>query len=789
MHDIVASGATNALVDDFDALEDKARRRHREERARMIDEDAINTDTSRTRDLRTLSALGSIKIDAGLQVNAKDLFSLALDHTNGQCLDCQVELVHRDNPDVPSHRGDLLIRQTGDGKQTWLLFPPVPLSLLSARRGRHSELVVWVRGTHNGSQWSELLYFSTDDEEQIQEWLDIFGTTPVPPLEIERGAASPMGSESPRHANGDIPLGERQASDGGIASPASDPSKRPLPARYHPRASTLPAPPAADPTIEPSPTTPTSSGTADTETPKGNGPPNSTPYRADGAPPPPVHRTFGRKSPSLQPPAQQVKRRTSSPLKHEYLPSDVSASEDVTGDSESESSGDEIDSIDIPDTEVGVSIKDTIVTESLISEESLTPSNSASQAGLGPRPTSIATAPRDGTHFLCSISHWYDKKGIWKDLSSEPCSIVVSAGMVEAFSMKTEKRSSTEADPGLDDKATKPLVALDLTPLSLVRKSNALDLEIRTALMEHSKFLSIGGGTFRFRSASIDETLNLYAAVHDARLKNEKYIKLEQEARFKGFGERKSQDEGDDKSSSKRRSWFGRKNSYRASARAPSQSQEDTNTSYSSNASASSFLKRFTSTANLSFNIGRSSVEKQSQSGSGATSFYTSGSSSSGSGGPRSPSISMDGSGKSGPLSSENIPIRLHLLISASKWEDYGNCILQVRRPPPGWRQELRANHGLEKRVTVTTVPKKSSKDEPRIVLDAVLGSGCFSLMGTRGIVCSIWEELKDEQGRTGYVPAYGNTGGSVKKWCLQMGGVSQTMWLLALLHEEVVRA
>jgi hypothetical protein len=139
-------------------------------------------------------------------------------------------------------------------------------------------------------------------------------------------------------------------------------------------------------------------------------------------------------------------------------------------------------------------------------------------------------------------------------------------------------------------------------------------------------------------------------------------------------------------------------------------------------------------------------------------------------------------------LNSDNIRIRLHLLVSATKWEDYGNCTLQVRRPPPGWHQALRADHGLEKRVTVTTLPKKDS-EKPKIALDAVLGSGCFTPMGSRGIVCGVWEEVKDADGVVGMVPATGATGGNIKKWCFQCASVPEAGWVLRLLHQEVLRA
>ena len=802
--------STQTLVTSFGALQEQARRRHREERARVTDEDAATTDTTRTRDLRTLSPLEYVRIDPSLQVNAKDYFSLSVSHSNGQQMECQVELVYRDKLSVRNHPGDLLIRQTGDGRRSWLLFPPMPLTLLSARQGElKTELVVMMRGLHNGKQWYELVWLSTDDATQVIEWLEILGTDPVPPFEMGAKASTPE-PQSP-HRLQDVPVGGRSvigapSVDRASPSPPASP-KASLPSRYHARSqhplpvedpAPEPAPEPAEPLADdrsipqeqshelPQPSVPQ----IEIVEPEPSQPADDKSYRADGAPPPPPHRTLPAKQKAslLQPPTDtRVKRRGSSPLKHEYLPSDGSESEltdqsesQSEDDLESDSESDEIDSIDIPDTEIGFSIikeedeededDRSAIPDVARSENSISPSHSASQVGINAKQPGM---PEDAARFVCSVSHWSDKRGTWKELSKDICNVIVSAGKMETYAMK--------ADIG-----DKPLVALDLTPLVLIRKSNALDFEVRTALMEHSKLLSMGGGTFRFRSSTQEECLGLYAAVHDARLKNEKYIKLENEARFKSYGERRPGPmEGDEGSgSSRRRSWFGRKNSYRASARAPARSAEDASTTPSS-ASASSFLRRLTG-ANLSFNIGRSSIEKQNQSRAGSFSF--SGSSSGEGSMPRSPSISVGDGGREA-VSPDNVPIRLHLLVSANKWEDYGNCRLQVRRPPEGWRQELRADHGLEKRITVSTVPKKKDPEGGRIILDAVLGSGCFGSMGTRGIVCSVWEEMRDEYGNAGAIPGRSAPGGNVKKWCFQLGGVGNAGWLLALLHEEVVRA
>lgn len=139
-------------------------------------------------------------------------------------------------------------------------------------------------------------------------------------------------------------------------------------------------------------------------------------------------------------------------------------------------------------------------------------------------------------------------------------------------------------------------------------------------------------------------------------------------------------------------------------------------------------------------------------------------------------------------MGTENLRIRLHLLTTGNKWEDMGNCSLTVSRPPPGWRQALRANHGMEKRITVTTVPRKDA-EKPLTKLDAVLGSGCFSQLGTRGIVCGIWEEVKGADGVIGMVPENGAPGGNVQRWCFQFATAGEANWVLRLVHQEVERA
>ena len=850
-------------IDDFSALLEKARRRHREEVARKTDEDAITTDTSRCCDLRTLNVIDRMLIDPSRQVNAKDFFSLDLSHSSGQRVECQVELIYRDKPKDPYDKGDILIRDVGHSR-CCLLFPPIPATAISARKAEESGvLVCMIRGRHNGKEWYETFKLSTDLEEQVLDWLDILGTTPVPPATNRGPIRSSSIASSPKSAV-DVPLGERtgpskhrrdrppQLRSSWTDSTAESQSKTSTPSRYHSRHASVPT----------TPTTPTSTTSSASVSPTPDRTPTQKSYREpsrphslpvippkaettplhehmrpdpemltkssnkkahheDEAPAPPVHRTFSsRKSSSLSPPvdlnpSSRIRRRGSSPLKHEFHPSDISSSSSETESdsaSETESSSDELDEADVPDTQPAISIKqqtpEMSAVESTISD-SVAPSQSASQVGLyGTLGPGGAKDPEYIIKTIASISYWSDKKGQWREAMEGPRSIVITPGLIEAYPLSTHPNStpgalnsSGSSETGdYDTSHMQPLIALELTPIVMIRQSTALDLEVRSPVRPYCKLATIDGKIFRFRAPSAAEGTTLYTAVHRARLNNAKYKALEEEARFRSFGQVQAAEQAPaSQSSSRRRSWFGRKNSYRASTRAPSQSVSQSQGT-SSSISAPSLLKRLTGAAELPFNINKSSIDRHRRftSGSGGmTSLYTSGSSSAGGmTPPRSPSISLtEASGLTQVLGSDNLKIRCHLLVTPTKWEDYGNCYLQITRPPPGMRQELRIRHGMEKRVIVTKMPKKtfgfgnSDGDKPKpvvTILDVVLGSKCFGRLGSRGIVLNVWEEVRDENNNVGLAPAKGGLSGKVTKWCFQCRSATEANWIFGLVAQEV---
>ncbi|KAK3905935.1 hypothetical protein C8A05DRAFT_30234 [Staphylotrichum tortipilum] len=818
----------------FVALQEKSRKRHREETARLMDEDANNTDTHRCRDLRNLLALDGIMMNQARQVAALDVFSLDLCHSSGQRLECQVELIFRDSPSRPEDKGDILIREIGNDSRSWLLFPPVPRQYISARLGDDNDddsLVVMIRGTHNGNEWFELLTLSTNKDEQIEYWLRVLGSHPLPPATRKRRTSMDLESGSPRTSMADVPLGERKVS---ISSVGSSDTERPrTPTQHHTpqredRSSSSASP---ETTLDREDHIKQGDRRASWEIPSieppkiVKPPPNTTPYREDGAPPPPIHRSLGPKNPGLLAPpvdtgrSAQLKRRMSSPLKHEYHPSDISsdsASSMSEDESESsESSSDDLDEDEVPDTIPGYSIKEReeVPAESLVSDNSITPSISASQVEPSSQDDEIKDE-RPTQKFFASVSYWSSRKGIWKDIhGGQPASIVLYPGFMEVHHLdgqKPKRHSYSSEESGADgaDRSAKPLVALVLTPVVMIRRSTALDLEVRSPASPEAR-LKIEASMFRFRAATQIEAKDLYEAVHISRLNNARYIQLSEEARVRSFGQMEAEPgEGsaDGDGSKSRRSWFGRKNSYRASTRAPSVSQG----SVSTTVSASSFLRRLMGGGNNnSYNIDESTLDnnnskRRASAPGGAGSLYTSTSGSgSGSGSstpPRSIAISVSNSGAGGSGGSQSrwshglakpfspdapLEIRCHLNVQNNRWLDKGDCILQIRAPPPGVRQELPLYHGLEKRVIVTHATKKNG-GAPLILLDAVLGSKCFSMLGTKGVMCSVWENLRDEEGNVGVAPRSGAASGKVTKWCFQCRSVQQAGWITKLLTSEV---
>jgi hypothetical protein len=540
-------------------------------------------------------------------------------------------------------------------------------------------------------------------------------------------------------------------------------------------------------------------------------------------PPPPPHKTPSpislKASPVLAQPTSTVKtRRSSSPLKHEYQPSNASGLSSASDESDpgelgdsSDSSEEELEAVDLtmPPEDPGRLRNKLSPAGSFysLSSASLAPSNSASQVPFhGARPESNITT----TKVVATISCWSDK-GRWVDLHPQDCSIVVSPGLIEAYAMSAYLSSNTVAGDNVlssgssdanTDRATRPLVSLELTPIVPLRQSNALDIEIRSPPTAKSSFECTH--TVRFRSRTLQECSTLYAAIHKARMENPVYMKLEQERIVNAYGKQLLEETA---GGNRRRSWFGRSKSYRASTRAPSDTVSDNSTN-----SFASAISRLRSIGVIgAFNIDKSSIGTSqggpSGTSSGATSVYT-GSTNSASSGitpprtPSSPSTAMTGTSNVVSFGSSDLKIRLYLNVTPSKWSDLGGGFLTVTHPPRGMRSASSLYHGVEKRIIVTK--KQSTKrtlsrklqgsgspkgEEPgavQVILDVVLGGACFSRQGVVGIVMNVWEDIRGDNGEVGKVAAIGGVSGRTRRWMFHFASAAETAWVFSLVGGDV---
>ena len=226
------STKASTVADGYDDLIRTARMRSNEEQSRLEDEAAANIDAAKTRDLRTLAALPGVKIDKSRRVKARDCFSLTVHHSSGQRLDCQIELLLRQNQPGLTAGGDLLICEL-ENSGRWLLFSPMETSSISARYGDNDgEIVVMIRGmTNYVPEWHELLLLKTSDIEAASEWLDMLGKHPVPP-KLNRVSSFvnkqclDLFSSRQNRATGEkrLPLIPRSASPMEIEVPIGEPS-------------------------------------------------------------------------------------------------------------------------------------------------------------------------------------------------------------------------------------------------------------------------------------------------------------------------------------------------------------------------------------------------------------------------------------------------------------------------------------------------------------------------------------------------------------------------------------
>lgn len=534
--------------------------------------------------------------------------------------------------------------------------------------------------------------------------------------------------------------------------------------------------------------------------------PPTTPTRYDGAPPPPVHRlpttpnALSKTPLALDSPTPRGKnRRSSSPLKHEYQPSDASGtsscsetSDSQTSDSYTESSEeDELEATDTPGALPQIYGKRLSPSGSMytIPNTSLAPSNSASQAPYQGVP--VQRSPATTKKNTAMLSCWDGARGKWVDLNDgKPCSIVITPGLIEAFSMSAAHSSShrpgsSDDNQGSEVAEQKPLLAQVLTPHVPMRQSTALDIEINSRPTVDST-VKTSSFTLRYRTLTNQDCIAFYSAIHRARIDNPVWKKLEFEREMAAYG---TNTYDDAVAGNRRRSWFGRKKSYRASTRAPSETAE-TEASNKSRSSAFSALRRLSGSS--MFNISKSSVDTSNPRvpSSGPTS--TSPSEYSGVTPPRTPSSpgsffgsSYSISGAPRNLGSENLKIRLYQLVSqGSKWNDMGSARLTVTVPPPGMRQASSLDTGIQRRIIVTRKRQgeKDGKEEQAVLIDVVLGANCYSMLGRTGVAVNIWEDIRGDDGRLGVAGAYGGVSATTRKYLFQNACAAGANWIYGLL-------
>lgn len=540
----------------------------------------------------------------------------------------------------------------------------------------------------------------------------------------------------------------------------------------------------------------------------------------DTPPPTPPHRSIpkgplsGPDAPVFAPtlPAWKTKRRSSSPLKHEYEPSTATESTDSESDGgdipddesvTSESSQDSLEEDDIPTPLMPINIKKMRRVSPPASLYSLpngtiSPSQSASNTPYRSVPANSTKASKT----IASIFSWSDQ-GRWDSLHQEDCSIVITPGLIEAFEL-----TSSHSRPLVQDgdeitpiDRSQPLVALELTPLVPLRRGTAVDISIRSPPTSNSKITN-AGNNIMFRTRSPEECEALYAMLNHARINNPTYIALQNargpygESTWAAAMDRRNSLRAGSTAGSNSSSWWsglGRRRSYRASnSRAPSTIAE-TSSSVPSAMSSSMFsaLKRF-STGGRLFNVAQSSISSRNDGQSSTNSLESRGSvSRGGSSGSSTPS-SDPTRAVNAPLGITNTKIRLYERETQSKWRDMGSARLTIMsatspsNPLAGSPRAERQGQGSpgvirqpnqEKRILIT------GKTKGETLLDVTLGESCFERVARTGIAVSVWEDLVGPNGEVGQVQKEGGVYGvRCRVFMMQLRSERETAWSFGML-------
>ncbi|KKK26941.1 hypothetical protein ARAM_003646 [Aspergillus rambellii] len=516
-------------------------------------------------------------------------------------------------------------------------------------------------------------------------------------------------------------------------------------------------------------------------------------------------------TPILSPTAARIKRRGSSPLKHEYEPStasdsysdsdtstvrhyDMYSDSDTATDSSDEDSGDDLPlkpRADHPQVEGQKS-------DHSQASSTLSLSNSTRQAGY----RSVPSQPSKSSTAMATVFVWSDK-GSWESVLPDECKIIISPGLVEAYEMKDDPLGTNDDDTR--SQTARPLVALELTPLVPIRRGTAIDISIRSPPTARSKVT--WSNNIMLRSRSADECEILYGLINHSRINNPTYIAL-QNARGP-LADLPAPLEPGVKNASGFFGWPRRRKSYRASS-SPRSVADNSESSVGTMSSAFSALKRFGAGSKM-FSISRSSVT--SRGGAQKEDSLYSSSAASGSNHASSGGIGrmagaingVDGIGLS------NAKIRLYIRETQSKWRDMGAARLTImpaspspepRRPDTaGSRRSDASGTATEATETIGlgtdgNSPPASGAASPRrgieqrkrilirgktrseVLLDVCLDESCFERVARTGIAVSVREENEN-----GAMPQKGGvTGGCSTVYMIQMKGEAEAAYTFGLV-------
>ncbi|KAL4956807.1 hypothetical protein BDW69DRAFT_68160 [Aspergillus filifer] len=530
----------------------------------------------------------------------------------------------------------------------------------------------------------------------------------------------------------------------------------------------------------------------------------------DEPPPPPPHSRSpsstgsGLTSTPVLSPTGRVRRRGSSPLKHEYEPStasdsysddsdtstvrryDMYSDSDTITDSSDEDSEDEIPAR--ARSKLARSKPEDQESELSASTSTLSLSNLANRAGY----RSVPSQPSKSSSAIATVFAWSDK-GSWENIFPDECKIIISPGLVEAYEMKDDPHAN-----GDDSfKNMRPIVALELTPLVPIRRGTAIDISIRSPPTPRSKVT--WSNNIMFRSRNAEECEVLYGLINQARTNNPTYIAL-QNARGP-LDDLPAPIERAGKSSSGFFGWPRRRKSYRASA-SPRSLADNSESSVGTMSSAFSALKRFGGKSSM-FSISRSSVssrrQKDGESGSLFSSSAASGAGSNGGGISRIAAAikGVDGIGLS------NAKIRLYARETQSKWRDMGAARLTIMPAPspastsPEPRRPDTAGTGAEDSTDNISPPSSGAatphiveqRNEKRIIirgktrgevlLDVCLDESCFERVARTGIAVSVREENEDGPA---VAQKGGVTSGNTRVYMIQMKGEAEAAYTFGLV-------